>query len=94
MTLKSEALEFVENFTLCEMDEVDLILMETFSKTRTMDVREKPMHLIVCSDSKGMTLKPTKTPMARGGKLNLVPKDLMKNEQLIIMVQMEQIHRL
>lgn len=30
VTLKCGTLEFVENFTLCEMDEVDLILGDTF----------------------------------------------------------------
>ena len=34
VTLESRTLAFVESFILCEMDEVDLILVDTFFKTQ------------------------------------------------------------
>ena len=77
VNLKSGALEFVESFTLCEMDEVDLILGDTFFEAHTMDVRRKPVHLVVCRDGKEVTLHLTRIPMAGGGKLNLVSMEQM-----------------
>jgi hypothetical protein len=47
VNLKCGTLEFKENFTLCEMDEVDLILGDTFFETHTVDVRRKPVRLVV-----------------------------------------------
>ena len=41
VNLKSGALEFVESFALCEMDEVDLILGDTFFEAHIVDVRCK-----------------------------------------------------
>ena len=77
VNLKSGALEFVESFTLCEMDEVDLILGDTFFEAHIVDVRLKPVRFVVCRDGKEMTLQLTRTPMARGGKLNLVSMEQM-----------------
>jgi hypothetical protein len=42
VTLEYEKLEFKEGFTLCEMDEVDLILGDTFFVAHIVDVRRKP----------------------------------------------------
>ena len=86
VTLKSGALEFVENFTLCEMDEVDLILGDTFFETHTVDVRRKPVRLVVCRDGQEVSLKLTRSPMVGGGKLNLVSMDQMTNEQMVVVV--------
>ena len=86
VNLKSGALEFVESFTLCEMDEVDLILGDTFFEAHTVDVRRKPMHLVVCCDGKEVTLQLTRTPMAGGSKLNLVSMEQMQDEQLVVVV--------
>ena len=90
VNVKSGALEFVESFTLCEMDEVDLILRDTFFEAHIVDVRRKPVHLVVCHDSKEVTLQLIRTPMARGCKLNLVSMEQMQDEQLVEVVQMEQ----
>ena len=84
VNLKSGALEFVESFTLCEMDEVDLILGNTFFEAHTVDVRRKPVRLVVCRDGKEVTLQLTRTPMAGGGKLNLVSMEQMQDEQLVV----------
>ena len=35
------------------------------------------MRLVVCCDGKEVTLQLTRTPMARGGKLNLVSMEQM-----------------
>ena len=51
-----------------------------------MDVRHKLMHLVVCRDGKEGTLQLTRTPMARGGKLNLVSMKQMQDEQLVVVV--------
>lgn len=78
--------EFKDNFTLSEMNEVDLILGDTFFETHTVDVRCKPVRLVVCCDGKEMTLKLKKNPMAGGGKLNSVSIDQMTNVQMIVVV--------
>ena len=65
MILKNGALEFVENFILCEIKEVDLILRNTFFEIHTMDVKGKSVHLMVCHDGKEVPLKLTNIPMAK-----------------------------
>ena len=84
---KNGALEFVVSFLLCEMDEVDLIVGDTFFETHTFDVSYKLVHLVVCHNNKKVTLKLTRTPIARGGKLNLVSLDHMKDLQSTVVVQ-------
>jgi hypothetical protein len=59
VNLKCGTLEFKENFTLCEMNEMDLILGDTFFETHTVDVRRKPVRLVICRNGKEMTLKLT-----------------------------------
>ena len=86
VNLKRGALEFVESFTLCEMDEVDFILGNTFFEAHTVDVTRKLVRLMVCCDGKEVTLQLTRTPMAGGGKLNLVSMKQMEDEQLIMVV--------
>ena len=73
MNLKCEALvcrEFYKSH--CEMDEVDLILGNIFVEAHTVDVKRKLVRLVVCCDSKKVTLQLTSIPMAERGKLNLV----------------------
>ena len=84
VNLKSGALEFVESFTLCEMDEVDLILGNTFFEAHIVDVRCKPACLVVCRDGKKVTLQLTRIPMAGGGELNLVSMEQMQDMQLVV----------
>ena len=43
VNLKCSTFEFKENFTLCEIDELDLIQMDIFFKTYTVDVMRKPI---------------------------------------------------
>jgi hypothetical protein len=52
VNLKCGTFEFKENFTLCEMDEVDLILGDTFFETHTVDVRRKPVRVVLCRNGK------------------------------------------
>jgi hypothetical protein len=52
VNLKYGILEFTKNFTLCEMDEVDLILGDTFFEIHTVDVRRKPIRLVVCRNGR------------------------------------------
>jgi hypothetical protein len=93
MDLKCGTFNFKENFILCEMDEVKIILGEIFFETHTVDVTCKPMWLVVFRNDKEMTLKLTRTPMAGGSKLNLVSIDQMTNEQMVVVVRVEQLQR-
>ena len=54
------------------MDEVDLILEDILFEAHIIDVKKKPMRLVVCHGKKEVTLKLTKTLMVGGGKLNMV----------------------
>lgn len=91
VTLRCGTLEFVENFTLCEMDEVDLILGDTFFEAHTVDVRRKPARLVVRRDGKELVLKLTRGPSIAGGKLNLVSLDQMLEQQFVVMAREEQV---
>ena len=86
VNLKSGALEFVESFILCEMDEVDLILGDTFFEAHTVDVRLKMVRLVVCRDGKEVTLQLIRIPMPGRCKLNLVSMEQMHNEQLVVVL--------
>ena len=46
--LKFKTLEFVESFTLCEMNDVNLILRDFVFEIHTVDVRHKVMHFVAC----------------------------------------------
>jgi hypothetical protein len=46
VTLKFEMLEFREKFSLCPMDEVDLIFCDTFFEVHAVDVKRKPIQLV------------------------------------------------
>ena len=86
VNLKSGALEFVESFTLCEMNEVDLILGDTFFEAHIVNMRRKLLRFMVCRDGKEVTLQLTRTAMAGGSKLNLVSMEQMQDEQLVVVV--------
>jgi clan AA aspartic protease (TIGR02281 family) len=90
VTLRNGVWEFVENFTLCEMDEVDVILGDTFLESHAMDVRRKPTQLVVCHDGKELVLKLTRGPSMAGGKLNMVSLDQMLEEQFVVIAREEQ----
>jgi hypothetical protein len=57
VTLKCRMLEFKENFILCNIDEINLILDDTFFEAHTMDVWQKSARLMLCWDGKEMLLK-------------------------------------
>lgn len=80
VSLEFGTFEFVKSFILCRMDEMDLILGDTYFETHTVDVRRKPDRLVMCRDGKNVVLKLIKIPMVGGGKLNLVSIDQMNNE--------------
>ena len=52
---------------------------------------QKLVHLVVYYDGKNVILKLSRTRMIRGGKLNLIFKDQMKNEKLVVVVQVKPI---
>jgi hypothetical protein len=51
------------------MDKMDLILEDIYFETHTVDVRRKPVRLVVCLDGKNVTLKFIMILMAGGSKL-------------------------
>lgn len=87
-------IKFLGDFTLCKIDEVHLILEETFIKFHMVDVKCKPVWLWCAMMAKQkLNLKLTKTPLVRGAKLNLVSMDQIKNKQLMVVVWFEQLQR-
>jgi hypothetical protein len=54
--LECEKLEFRESFILCELDEINLILGDTFFEAHTVDVKQKLAPLVVCHDGEEVTL--------------------------------------
>jgi hypothetical protein len=66
VNLKCRTLRFVEGFTFSETNEVDLVLEDTFIETHTMDVKHM-IRLVVCHDSKNLTLKLKMTPITERG---------------------------
>ena len=91
VTFKCGTLDFVESFSLCEMDEMDLLLGDTFFETHTVDVKRKPVRLVVCRDGKELSLKLTRYHLAGGGKLNLVSMDQLSNVEMVVVIRMEQL---
>ena len=89
VTMTSGMVEFVESFTLCEMDEVDLILGDTFFEAHSVDVRRKPTRLVVCRDGREVVLQLSRNPMVAGGKLNLVSLEQLEDETFLVVVRRE-----
>ena len=52
VTLKSGILEFVESITLCEIDETDFNLRDTFIKIHTVDIKYIQLWFVVYYDGK------------------------------------------
>ena len=73
----------MEGFALTETNEVDLVLEDTFIEPHTVDVRCKLIQLVVCHDSKDVTLKFKISLMMRKNKLNLVTIVQMNNKYMV-----------
>jgi hypothetical protein len=86
VNLEYEKLEFRDNFTLCKMDEIDLIIGDTFFEAYIVDVRRKLTWLVVCYDGKEVTLKLSRSPMATRGKLNLVSLERLDVERFVVVM--------
>ena len=74
-----------EHFTLCGLSEVHLTLENIFFDTHMVDVRHKP----VCLWCAMMNMNMIRTPMVGGAKLHLVSVDHIKNEQVVVVVQLD-----
>ena len=72
------------------MNEVDLILGETLFKIHIVDARHKLMCFVVCYGKK-VSLKSTKNPIIRGNILNFGLNGPMKNEQIVVVLQLKQL---
>lgn len=78
---------FVEDFTVCEMDGVDLILGNTFLDTYGVDIRRRPSLKVVANvDGKELELEITKAPIVLGTQIHLVAlEDLSDARFLVVM---------
>jgi hypothetical protein len=72
------------------MDELDLILEETFFEAYRIDVRWETARLVVYHDGKEMTLKLSRYPMVVRGKLKLTSLEQLDNEQFVVVIQARQ----
>lgn len=66
---------FVEDFTVCEMDGVDLILGNTFLDTYAIDIRRRPSLKVVANvngKELELELEITKSPMVLGTQIHLM----------------------
>ena len=60
--VKCQNFTFVENFTVCEMDGIDLILGNTFLDTYGVDIRRRPLSVVANPEGKEIELEFTKAP--------------------------------
>jgi hypothetical protein len=84
VTFQCGTLDFCQNFTPSEIDEMHVIVKAAFFETHMIDVRCKPVCLrciMMCHNGKELKFKLTRTPMVGGPKLNLVLMDQMKNRK-------------
>ena len=77
-------LEFKENFTLCNIDEINLILDDTFFEAHTMDVWQKSAWQMLCQDGKKMLLKES---YEFSRQLSLLILRQLGDERFVIVVQ-------
>ena len=61
-----------ESFTICEMDDIDVVLGLTFLKAYNGVFKGKKRELVVQSDGKEFVLPLTKSSGAFGGRLNFI----------------------
>jgi hypothetical protein len=94
VTLQCETLEFVEISHY-----VKLVRCTSFFRTPSLKFtwwmwgvsRHACSEIKMCHDGKGISLKLTNTPMIGGAKLNLVSRDEMTNEHIVVVGWLEQL---
>jgi len=78
---------FVEDFTVCEMDGIDLILGNTFLDTYKVDIRKwSSLKVVANQDGREIELEITKSPIMLGTQIHLVAlEDLSEMRFLVVM---------
>jgi hypothetical protein len=77
----------VENFTVCEMDEIDLILGSTFFDTYGVDIRRRTLRVVANPEGKEIELEFTKAPNMLGSRTNLVNLEELEETRFLIMLR-------
>ena len=68
------------------MDEIDLIIGDTFFEAYIVDVKWKLTWLVVWYDGKNVTLKLSRSFMATRGTLNLVSLEQLDVEWFVVVM--------
>ena len=85
--VKCQNFTFVENFTVCEMDGIDLILGNTFFDTYGVDIRRRPLRVVANPEGKEIELEFTKAPNMLGSRINLVNLEELEDTRFLIMLR-------
>ena len=75
-----------ESFTICEMDDIDVVLGLTFLEAYNKVFKGKKRELVVQSDGKEFVLPLTKSSGAFGGRLNFISaRELSEKCYMLVM---------
>jgi hypothetical protein len=83
LTLNCKILKFWETYIFSNIDEVDLILGDTFLEANTIDKTGKIAQLVVCRIGKEVITKLNRKPKAMDGKLNLVSLEQLDHDWFV-----------
>ena len=75
-----------ESFTICEMDDIDVVLSLTFLEAYNGVLKGKKRELVVQSDGREFVLPLTKSSKAFGGRLNFISaRELSEKCYMLVM---------
>ena len=76
-----------ESFTICEMDDIDVVLGLTFLEAYNEVFKEKKRELVVQSDGKEFVLPLTTSSGAFGGRLNFISARKLSEKCYILVMR-------
>jgi hypothetical protein len=86
--VKCGKFSFVEDFTLCDMDEVDFILGNTFLDTYGVDIRRRPKVKVIANvDGKELELDIIKTPSFGGSQILLASIEDLEHDRFLVVMR-------
>jgi hypothetical protein len=85
--VKCQNFTFVENFTVCEMDWIDLILCNTLFDTYGVDIRRRPLRVVANPEGKEIELEFTKAPNMLRSRINLVNLEELEESRFLMMLR-------
>ncbi len=86
--VKCGKFSFVEDFTVCEMDGIDLILGNTFLDTYAIDIRRRPSLKVVANvDGSEVELAITKSPIMLGTQIHLVASQGLSDTRFLVVMR-------